>query len=166
MIKRTFFFILFLTFSTVIVQAHKFYTSLTQIEYNPQNKSAEVIINLFTDDMETALSRQFNRKIKSTDADFNKYCYQYLDKKFQITDSKNQVLKNHYVGIELKRDMLSLYLEVKTSKGLNNMRLKQQSLMEISDDQNNIVNIKDGKSKTSLMFKANDSASKEIVLAK
>lgn len=134
--------------------AHKFYTSLTQVEYNSTNRTAEVIMNLYTDDLEKALSEKFGRKVTSLDKDFNPLCYQYLDSKFQVKDAKNHPLKNEYVGIELKREMVSVFLEVKLAQGLNQAHIKQVSLLDTYSDQTNIVNIKSGKNKTSLVFKA------------
>lgn len=134
--------------------AHKFYTSLTQIEYNPTSRSAEVIMNLYTDDLEKALSEKFDRKVTSLDKDFNHLCYRYLDMKFQMKDAKNHPLKNEYVGIELKQEMVSIFLEVKLSQGLNQAHLKQVSLLDTYSDQTNIVNLKSGKNKTSLVFRA------------
>ncbi|MEO8793905.1 MAG: DUF6702 family protein [Daejeonella sp.] len=156
--------LLLLTIICSVVDAHKFYTSLTQIEYNSKSKSAEVIMNLFTDDLEKALTRQLNHPVKSSDKDFQKNCFSYIDKKFQVTDSKNRLLKNNYVGLEFKRDMVSIYLEIKNPGDLNNLRLKQVSLMEVSDDQSNIVNVVSGNSRGSLIFKANDAGVKNINL--
>lgn len=134
--------------------AHKFYTSLTQVEYNPKTQSAEVIMNVFTDDLELAISDHFKRKITSSDQEFNKLCYQYIDAKFQLKYLKNQSLRNEYVGLEIKRDMVSIYFEIKDLQGLSNSQLKQVILLESNNEQTNIVNIKHGKNKTSLIFRA------------
>lgn len=148
-----------LVFSALITislwaNAHKFYTSLTQVEYNTSTRSAEVIMNMYTDDLEVAVSHQFNRKVKSSDKDFISLCYQYLDTRFQMKDSKNHLLKNEYVGLEFKRDMVSIYLEIKLTQGLNEAHLKQATLLDTYSEQTNIVNIKNGKNKTSLIFRA------------
>lgn len=143
----------FLVLSTW-ANAHKFYTSLTQVEYNPKTQSAEVIMNVFTDDLEMAISDHHKRKITSRDRDFNKLCYQYLDAKFQLKDPENQSLKNQYVGLEIKRDMVSIYLEVKLLQGLSNSSLTQVILLESNNEQTNIVNLKNGKNKTSLIFRS------------
>ena len=134
--------------------AHKFYTSLTQVEYNATSRAAEVIMNLYTDDLEKALSEKFDRKVTSLDKDFKQLCYQYLDTKFQVKDAKNHPVKNEYVGIELKREMVSIFFEVKLAQGLNQAHIKQVSLLDTYSDQTNIVNIKSGKNKTSLVFRA------------
>jgi hypothetical protein len=134
--------------------AHKFYTSLTQVEFNSKTRSAEIIMNVFTDDLEVSVSNHFNRKIKSSDKDFPELCYQYLDTKFYIKDIKNHLLKNEYVGLEFKRDMVSIYFEIKLPLGLNNLHLKQITLLETYNEQTNIVNLRNGKTKTSLVFRA------------
>ena len=127
---------------------------MTQVEYNTKSHSAEVIMNLFTEDLETAVSNFHKKKIKSTDQDFNELCYKYLDSKFGIQDSKNRNLKNEYVGLEFKRDMVSVYFEIKVAQGLNQVHLKQVALLETYSEQTNIVNIKAGTNKKSLVFRA------------
>lgn len=111
-------------------------------------------MNLFTDDLEIAVSNHIKRKIKSSDKDFAQLCYQYFDIKFQIKDIKNHPLKNEYVGLEFKRDMVSVYFEIKLPLGFNQSHLKQVSLLETYNEQTNIVNLRNGKNKTSLIFRA------------
>jgi hypothetical protein len=65
--------------------AHKYYLSLTQIEYNTTTKSVEVIINVFVDDIQTALDKLHDKKFK-------------LDTKDELKDSDTyfyEYLKNH-----------------------------------------------------------------------
>ena len=133
---------------------HKFYTSMTQVEYNDKTRSAEVIMNVFIDDLETSLSDYFKRKIKSSDKDFTPLCYQYISGRFQIKDSQNHLLKNEYAGLEFNRDMVTIYLEVKLPQGLNDLRFRQATLLETFREQTNIVNLRSGKSRTSLVFRA------------
>ena len=49
-----FFLLISLAFTT-----HKYYLSLTQIEYNKSQKSLEVIINVFMDDIELAINKEY-----------------------------------------------------------------------------------------------------------
>ena len=46
--------------------AHKYYLSLTQIEYNQDAKSLEIIINVFMDDIETALNSDYKINLQLT----------------------------------------------------------------------------------------------------
>ena len=133
---------------------HKFYTSMTQVEYNDKTRSAEVIMNIFTDDLEAAVSNHFNRKIKTSDKDFAALCYQYISGRFQMKDTQNHTLKNNYAGLEFNRDMVSIYFEIKLPQGLNETRIRQAALLEVYNEQTNIVNLRNGKSRTSLVFRA------------
>ncbi|NEU08166.1 hypothetical protein GZH53_07570 [Flavihumibacter sp. R14] len=154
MLKR--FFVLSSVFIllSLVSTAHKFYTSMTQVEYNSKTQSAEVIMNIFTDDLETALSEKFNRQVRNSDKNFTTLCYQYLDTRFSLKDAQGHALKNEYVGLEVNRDMISIYLEIKIPGGLNETRVKQVSLLEVFNDQTNIVNFRSGKNRTSLVFRS------------
>ena len=76
--KKTacFFLLISLAFTT-----HKYYLSLTQIEYNKDQNSLEVIINVFMDDIELAINKEYaidlnlttKDEIKNTDIYFNNY---------------------------------------------------------------------------------------------
>jgi hypothetical protein len=45
---------------------HKYYLSLTQIEYKKESQSLQVIINVFMDDIEIALNKFYNIDLKLT----------------------------------------------------------------------------------------------------
>ena len=46
----------FFLLTSLAFTTHKYYLSLTQIEYNKDQKSLEVIINVFMDDIELAIN--------------------------------------------------------------------------------------------------------------
>ena len=46
--------------------SHKYYLSLTQIEYNKDHKSLEVIINVFMDDVELAINNEYDVDMRLT----------------------------------------------------------------------------------------------------
>ncbi len=152
--KKLLIFSLILVCANFAASAHKFYTSLTQIEYNASNGNAEVIINLYTDDLEAAVSGYVKRNVKAADKDFERLVYAYLDTRFQLKNVKNQPLKNEYIGTEQKRDMLSIFLEIRNPLGLNLSSLMHIVLLETFNEQTNIVNVKSGKIRTSLVFKS------------
>ena len=56
--------ILFLLF-TLAFSSHKYYLSLTQIEYNKDQDSLEVIINVFMDDIELAINKEYGVDLKT-----------------------------------------------------------------------------------------------------
>ena len=77
--KKTFlllFIIPFLSFT-----AHKYYLSLTQINYKSESKSIQIVINVFMDDIETALNSDYKinlqlttkNELKNNDIYFKRY---------------------------------------------------------------------------------------------
>ena len=51
------YFLLLLIIPLLSFSAHKYYLSLTQINYKEASKSVQIIINVFMDDIETALNK-------------------------------------------------------------------------------------------------------------
>ena len=46
--------------------AHKFYVSVTQIDYVPSKKRVEITSRIFIDDLEKGLTKKYNKKVKLT----------------------------------------------------------------------------------------------------
>ena len=51
------YFLLLLIIPLLSFSVHKYYLSLTQINYKEASKSVQIIINVFMDDIETALNK-------------------------------------------------------------------------------------------------------------
>ena len=96
--------------------AHKYYLSLTQIEFNNSKSSIEVIINVFVDDIETALneihSKEFKLDTKEELKDADTYFKQYLQKNIVFKVDEKPV-EFEYLGKEYDGDIVFFYLEIK-----------------------------------------------------
>ena len=88
--KHSFFLLLLVPLMAFTV--HKYYLSLTQIAYNNKEKTVEVIINVFIDDVETALNKIHSKDFRlntikepaNTDIYFEKYVQDHIQ--FKIDD--------------------------------------------------------------------------------
>ena len=58
--------LLFVLTPLFLISSHKYYVSLTQIEYNVNQNSLEIIINLDIDDLEFALNNDYKIDLKLT----------------------------------------------------------------------------------------------------
>jgi len=141
---------------------HKFHVSVTQIEYNQKEQSAEITIRVFADDLETALSQHAKRPIKIDPAKANKdkqlgeTVIAYLRDRFQLKTLAGRPVKLGWVGLEWQADMFWLYVEGKLPNGLEGAQLRNKVFQELFEDQVNIVNSKiDGK-QIGLMFDPKD----------
>jgi hypothetical protein len=136
--------------------AHKYHTSVTRLEYNAEERSAEITVQTFTDDLEDILSKRAGKSVRLDAAkDTNRLAFDYLRSVFELKghDSKGEL---EWVGMEVKGGTVWLYALAKMPQGLSKTSLRDALLFDLFEDQVNIVNVwYDGK-KTSLVFKRGD----------
>ena len=116
-------FLLLFIISFLSFTPHKYYLSLTQINYKTESKSIQIIINVFMDDIETALNKDYaidlqlttKKELKNNDVFFKKYLKEKLH--FKV----DEIAKNFtYIGKE--------YLIIKNN--LSNQRLGIYKILE------------------------------------
>lgn len=134
---------------------HAFHTSLTEIQYNSKDKSLEITIRLFTDDLENALTKLNNGqkimvggKNDNSDAVLNKYIQQH----FAILTPQKQKKTLNYLGKELEGDATWVYVEVPESQVVKGNILYNDIMQELFDDQTNLVNFFYAGTKKTFLF--------------
>ena len=143
--------------------AHKYYLSLTQIEYNSKNKSVEVIINVFIDDLETALNKIHNKSFfldtKKEPKDSDTYFFEYLQKNVQFKfDNKSYDFK--YLGKEYDGDVVFFYLEIKDVALLKEIDINNTILLEHFPEQQNLIKSKVNKKHKSVLLTKKEQSGK------
>ena len=97
---------IFLLF-TLAFTAHKYYLSLTQIEYNKNQNSLEVIINVFMDDIELAINKEYDVDLRLTTKeeleDVNSYFQKYLRENLRFSIN-NKLVDYSFIGKEYEGD--------------------------------------------------------------
>ncbi len=134
---------------------HKFYVSITKIEYVKEKSSLQIITKIFIDDIEAALQKRFDPSIsldtkketEAADEDLKKYI---LQKIFIKVNGKPVTLD--YIGKEYDTDMVVAYIEVKNVKELNTIEIENKVLMDMFPEQQNIIHLKTPKSRRSLIL--------------
>lgn len=150
-----FYIIPLLSFST-----HKYYLSLTQIEYKSESKSIQIIINVFMDDIETALNKEntidlqltTKKELKNNDIYFEHYLKKNLQFKIDaISKSFN------YLGKEYDGDLIYFYLEIEHIENVQTIEVTNKILTDYFPEQENLIKSKvDKKHKSVLLTKEND----------
>ena len=157
-IKKTF--LLLLILPLLSFSAHKYYLSLTQLEYKSETKSIQVIINVFMDDIELALNEDYSidlqlttkKELKDNDIYFKKY----LEKK--LTFKVDNVSKSFkYIGKEYDGDLVYFYLEIENIESVKNIEVVNRILTNHFPKQQNLIKSKVDKThKSVLLTKEND----------
>jgi hypothetical protein len=127
---------------------HKFHVSNSQIEYNPTTQAAEIIIRVFADDFENALSKHAGRSVKPDAASNGRsqanasLILGYLNQQFTLKTKAGKPVKLTWIGLEAQADMYWLFLEGKIAGGMEGAQLRNRIHCELFDDQVNVVNTK------------------------
>lgn len=154
--------LILLLFPLVAFTAHKYYLSLTQIEYNQNEKSLQVIINVFMDDIETALNKDYSIDLRLTTkkelTNSDEYFKKYLEKKLKFKNEGKNLLFN-YLGKEYEGDLVYFYLEIKNIDNPTSLEVSNKILIDHFPEQQNVVKMKVGKKRQSkILNKKNDKA--------
>jgi hypothetical protein len=127
--------------------AHKYYLSLTQIKYKPEAKAVQVIINVFMDDIEIALNKDYNldlrlntkKELKDNDVYFIKYLKEKLHFKIDGVEKKFT-----YIGKEYDADLVFFYLEIENVNELKEIEFVNNLLTKHFPQQQNLTKWKLG----------------------
>lgn len=134
---------------------HDFHTSLTEINYNPQTKSLEMTIRVFTDDLELALTTINNGKavkIKPEDFSTDPLILKYLRKHLAFVSPDKDVVPYDFLGKEVELDATWLYVEVPAATNLKGYSIFNSIMTELFDDQTNLLNLIYPDKKKSFVF--------------
>ncbi|CAI8314995.1 MAG: Uncharacterised protein [Flavobacterium sp. SCGC AAA160-P02] len=149
LLKKTGLLLLILLFSFF---SHKYYVSLTQIEYNSRKNSLEIIINVDMDDLEFTLNKDYDIDLKLTSKqeliNSDVYFEKYLKKNLTISiDKVNREF--NFLGKEYEGDLVYFYLEIDSIYKPISLDVSNKLLIKYFKEQQNIVKLKNGKKRQS-----------------
>lgn len=135
----------FMLFSSFKTSDHKYYLSVTEIEYKAEKQALQIISRVFIDDFEEVLQKRYDKNIKlvakNEEGDVRHFIERYLSKKLHIrTDGKE--LQLNYLGKEYENDQLVLYIEIENVKAFKQIEVENLILTDLFDDQQNVVHVK------------------------
>ncbi len=140
--------------------AHKYYVSVTEVEYVKEQQSVQIITRIFIDDFEKMLRERYNENITlnigKEETQIDTYIQKYLNSKLQISinDTKKQF---EFIGKEYDDDILFCYLEITDVLEVNTFEIVNQVLFDVFDDQQNLIKTKiNSKSKSFMLIPQND----------
>ena len=134
---------------------HAFHTYLTEIQYNAKEKSLEITIRMFTDDLENALTKLNNGQkimVGGKNDNSNAVLSKYIQQHFAILTPQKQKKTLNILGKELEGDATWVYVEVPDSGIVNDHILYNDLMQEMFDDQTNLVNFFYAGNKKTFLF--------------
>lgn len=125
---------------------HAFHLSKTDIVFQPKEKTLQITMHLFIDDLEMALEKQGKTSLmvgtEKEKSGVNELINNYLQQNFTLTvnGKKTPVA---FLGKETTSDRqaLWLYFEVQNLKNVNALTVENKTLTEVHADQKNMVQV-------------------------
>jgi Domain of unknown function (DUF6702) len=156
-IKLLFFAVLIPLFAFASV--HKFYVSVTQIEYIKEKQSIQVITRVFIDDFEELLRKRYDENVtlnvSKDESNIDAYIQKYLLTKIQIEINGNYK-KFEFLGKEYEDDIMYCYLEVADIENIDSFKITNQLLFDLFEEQQNIVKTNINSKRKSFMLTLNN----------
>ncbi|MGB7786379.1 MAG: DUF6702 family protein [Salinimicrobium sp.] len=142
--KKTFLLFLALLPLMSFSALHKFYVSETDVEYNEEAKSLQIISHVFIDDMEKLLKERYSDKLfllkKGEHPQADGFIEKYLNDKLKISvEGKEREIK--YLGKEYDNDKLVMYLEVENVEAFSNISVENTVLADLFPQQKNVIKV-------------------------
>lgn len=139
---------------------HKYYISLTQIDYKAQEKNLQITMRLFTDDVEKTLNANFKKDFKLDTpqelATTNQLITYYLNNHFKVIVN-GKPLNIKFLGKEYENDLVYFYIEINDVATIKSIEIENTILMDEFEEQQNIIKLNIGKVlKTMILVRSND----------
>ena len=131
---------------------HPFYVSVVDIKHNAKEKTAEVSIRIFTEDLENTLKKFGNTRIDmvkpANKAIVDKLLNDYIQQKLHIK-LNDKAASMQYIGYEQQLESIWTYLEIKEMPTIKKVEINCSLLYDYQEKQTNIFHIKaNGKEKS------------------
>lgn len=141
--------------------AHKFYVSVTNVNYSEKDDAFQVTTRIFIDDLEAVIKERYGIASYLATAQetpmVDEYIEKYLRTKFLVYLNGEQVAYN-FLGKKYDNDVVICYIELpNVGLGtLKTMEFENEILTDLFDEQKNIVHVKwQGNKRSFIMIKSN-----------
>ena len=158
--KRLSILLIFPLFAFVAI--HKYYISVTQIDYLQNKQSVQITTRIFIDDLEKLLRERYDETItltgKNEPSTADLYIERYLTEKIKIKIN-NKEANLSFIGKEYDVDLVKCYLEIEGVKKIESLEISNEVLFDLFSDQQNIIKTKiNSQQKSVILIPQNRSA--------
>jgi len=121
---------------------HPFHVGLTEMEHNPETQTFQISIKLFSDDLENALTQEYDKSIDilnpRSQEEFDSLLFVYVSNHFELKSGKTAIPLD-FIGNERTYDVTWIYLESDPIKVVDKVLVKNELLFDLFDDQTHVV---------------------------
>ncbi|EAR14262.1 hypothetical protein RB2501_02520 [Robiginitalea biformata HTCC2501] len=147
---------------TSFTAAHKFYVSVTNVEYSESDESLQIISRIFIDDLDNLLKTRYDFDARLATEDEPEAAAGYIERYF---NSKFRVFVNGeeraytFLGKKYDKDLILCFIEVTgvPREDLESVGLQNEILTDLFSEQKNLVHFKVlGKKRSVVLIRENN----------
>ncbi len=153
---------IFLLFSLIyslsaFTSAHKYYLSITEIEYADEQKSLQIISRIFVDDFQKLLQTRYDESVElirgKNNQQTNLYIERYFEDKLKI-EINNKTLPLKFIGKRYEDDLIICYFEATDVENFDRVSVTNLILTDLYQEQKNLIHFKkNGETKSLMLMK-------------
>ncbi|HEA20079.1 hypothetical protein LCGC14_0947580 [marine sediment metagenome] len=144
--------------------AHKFYVSVTSVNYSEKDSALQITSRIFIDDFETVLQERYGFEAQLATAKESKEADSYIEK-YLRTKVKVEInganASFDFIGKTYDDDVMVCYIEVPNVDlaHVTSIQIENEVLTDIFDEQQNILHFKiEGHKKSFVLIKSDTKA--------
>ena len=142
--------------------AHKFYVSVTNVNYSQKDTAFQITSRVFIDDLEDVLSERYDIKAKLATAEEAKVASEYIEKYFKtkfVVEINGEKVDYNFLGKSYDNDVVICYLELPNIElsETKSIAIQNEILTDLFEEQQNIVHFKwKGQKKSFVLIRDNN----------
>ena len=148
-----------LLISCLCLVGHKFYVSTVQLNYKAETSKLEVILQIFTDDLDLAIQEEidadFSMEYQPPSGAVSPNLAAYVRKHWSV-ETDHSPLEINFIGYESDYDLTKIYYEIQLPQELNRLDFKNTILLRQFEDQKNLMHFKAERQRKSFLLNARE----------
>jgi len=123
---------------------HKYYVSVTEVNFVKSERSLQIITRLFIDDIEQLLQEKYNKNLVLNDNlepdTTQTHIGNYLKQNFTVA-LNNRPVNFIFLGKDYDNNIMRCYLEIKNIDSVNSISITNKVLIDLFSNQKNIIKL-------------------------
>ncbi len=141
---------------------HKFYVSVTNVNYSEKEDALQITTRIFVDDFEEVIQERYGLKMNFATEDESDLAEQYVEKYLRAKlaiEINGEIREYIYLGKQYDNDVMICYLELPKLDfdKVKSIQIQNEVLTDLFDEQQNIVHFKiNGTKKSFVLIRENN----------
>ena len=137
--------------------AHKFYVSVTNVNYSEKDQAVQITSRIFIDDFNRLLMARYDVDAELDTQKESKLADEYIEKYLRskfVVSINGKPIQYNYIGKKYDADVMICYIEVSDIdlRELKSIAIENEILTDLFDDQQNVVHINVNNKKKSFVL--------------